>query len=184
MRPVRNSAAYQDFLQLEEQARLSGRRARQESLVFRRIELSVCLELGRLHELWGRAEPCRLKNFVVCNGNPTPPVFLDEKGVRHELVVCLVLEAVSLVEADALIARLRRLLFQVLRGLVPGGGEYVLSVDGGDGGSRSHRRASEQTRSLGEQKTADEQYDDDDPDVFCGGPHCLQQGHYSLREMD
>jgi hypothetical protein len=59
-----------------------------------------------------------------------------------------------------------------------------LSVYGGDGGGRSNWRAAEETGSLGEQKTANEQYDDDDPDVFCGSPHCLQQEYYSLHEMD
>ena len=87
------------------------------------------LQIGRLHELWRRAEPCRLENFVVCNCNATAPVLLAEKGVGHQLVVCLVLETLPLVEADALIARLGRLLFQVLRSLIPGGGEYVFSVD-------------------------------------------------------
>src|SRR4029077_15447127 len=44
-------------------------------------------------------------------------------------------------------------------------------------------RPAEQTGSLSEEETTDEQHDDDDPDVFCGGPHCLQQGHFSLHEL-
>ena len=169
---------------MEEQALLPGHRAVEKALVLGGVELPVGLQIGRLHKLRGRAVACRLENFVVCNSDASPPVLLAEQGVRHELVEGLVHQSLSLVERDTLIAALSRLLLEILRCLVPSGGENILSVDGGGRCGARHRRSSEQTRSLREKKASDEQYDDDYPDVFCGGPHCLQQGHYSLHEFD
>ena len=53
------------LLELEEETLLLCQRAGQEALVLCWIELTLGLQVGRLHELRGRAVACRLENFVV-----------------------------------------------------------------------------------------------------------------------
>ncbi len=53
------------LLELQQEPILPCQRAGQEALVLGGIELSLCLKVGRLRELWRRAVACRLENLVV-----------------------------------------------------------------------------------------------------------------------
>ena len=123
---------------------LLGKGALEEALVLGRVELSVGLEVGSLHQLRGWAKPCRLKDFVVCYSDAPPSVFLAEEGIANELVVGLVHQSLSLVERDALIAALRLLLLEILCCLVPGGRENVFTVYRGHRGGGRYRRSAKQ----------------------------------------
>src|SRR6266699_6283418 len=72
------------LLELKEEPVLFRERAGQEALVFGGVELSVGLEVGSLHQLWGRVIASRLENFVVRYCDTAALVLLAEEGVRQD----------------------------------------------------------------------------------------------------
>src|SRR4029079_3130960 len=112
-------------------------------------------------------------DLLVADGDPAAPVFLSQEGVANELLECLILETLAIVQRDALAAFLCRLLFKLLGQIEPARCEYVFAVDRSDSGRVRHRRAAEEPRCLHQQEAADEENDYQYPDVLCGRPHRL-----------
>jgi hypothetical protein len=73
---------------------------------------------------------------------------LPQKDVAYELLERLVSKPAPLVERDAAAGLLRRLLLERGSGIVPGGGEYVLTIDLGHSSGGCDWTAAEEARGL------------------------------------
>ena len=162
--------------ELRQQSLLFCGGAGQKTLVLRRVELAVRLELWRLSELRGRRVLGRLNDLGVCDPDPPLLVFLVEESLGDELVERLLVDLATLVERQRVAALLLFLLRQGCGRILIRYVRNLVAIHFRHHGRCGDGRSAEQAGRFRKQKAADEGDEHDDPDVLRGAPHLLQHG--------
>ena len=126
-------------------ARLPCHRAGEQALVLREVKTTVRLQIRRLHGLRRRSESCRFKDFVVSNRDAATLELLLEQQLRHQFVVCTVLERLALVERESPTELLLLLLLEGIHGILPRRQQDVFAIHRRNDGGGGHGRAACET---------------------------------------
>src|SRR5687768_4888494 len=144
-------------LQLEKQPFLPRRGTCQKALIFFRIEPTFGLKLGILRELRRRRISSCFGNLLVADLDAPAAILLAQQCVVDQLLEGLISETPPLVERNASSGLLGCLLLEQIDRVVPGGSENFLAIHRGYCRRRRNLANAEEARSLGQQKSADEE---------------------------